>query len=302
MPEDVAVETTETIEATETAPETAPESTPETTLLTAATPPAMVNHDGTFADTWLDSLPENLRAEECLGKDVVPDFQNMVKQFVNQRKAIGKEKIVVPNEKSTPEEWAEFHAAGGRPDTAGDYKVEIPEEMKDVFTDASMADAKKMAHELGISQGQFEGYMNHQFAQAAATQTEQARIEKENKDGAEAELRTEFGGAYDTRMAAANRVIAEAIPDAEKQALFLQKFGNEPDFVRFASTVGLRLVEHSALKAALTQDAPGDAVKKISSLEQTKGYMDTSSEDMTREERQSITDEILRLRRIQYPE
>ena len=98
-------------------------------------PVSVLKPDMTFIDNWKDKLPEEFRNEECLelikNSDGKADFNEMVKQFVNQRKAIGKNKVAIPTDKSDENEWNSFYEAIGRPKTHMGYNApEIPEELK----------------------------------------------------------------------------------------------------------------------------------------------------------------------------
>lgn len=261
---------------------------------------AIVNPDGTFSESWREALPEDLRDEDCW--NTVTDFKNMAKQFVNQRKAIGKNKIPVPSEKSSQDEWDAFYDAIGRPKTPDDYKVEVPEELGELFDEDHLKQAKDMAHKMGITDSQFKAYMQFEMDRAQQLLQEEAEMAKRARDEGESTLRREFGQAYHDRMASAKQLINDAITDPERRQEFLGKFGNDVDFIRFASTIGNRLSESSAQIAELRQDTPNEALKKIKELQNTPGYMSTDREAMNQEQRQAITHEINELYKVAYPE
>lgn len=291
--------TTNTADTTGVATGTPPPADAPRTNTVLTTPTPLVGADGKFTEHWRDFLPEDLRAEECW--KTVTDFPNMAKQFVNQRKAIGANKIVLPNEKSKPEEWDAFYSAIGRPKSADDYKVEVPEDLKEIFTDERLARARERAHNLGVSQKQFADYIQGEVDEAMQLLREQEEAEQKARDGAEATLRKAFGAAYDERMHVAKRVVAEVFPNEETRMEFLAEFGNNPAFIQFASTLGARLVEHKALVAELTKDTPGDTQRKIDELRKTPGYLapyrDANGKliEMPRSESEAITARIREL-------
>ena len=266
------------------------------TILT--TPVSPVKTDGTFIENWRDTLPEEIRKEECL--NLVKDFPEMARQFVNQRKAIGKDKITVPNEKSRPDEWTEFYSAIGRPKTEGDYQVQVPEDLKEIFDSNRIEAARKTAFSLGATQKQFEAYMKNEIEQVSQLLANEDKLEDEARGNAEKNLRKEFGAAYDERVHISNRLIAEAFPKEEERMKFLEEFGNSPTFIRFASRIGARMSEHTALIGELTQKTPNEAQAKIKELQATSGYNELSGK-ITQEERQRITDEIRDLYKQVYP-
>lgn len=292
---DTTVETN--TDATVSDTKTAAADAKDMTIL--GTPASVVNPDGTFVDHWKDILPDDLKAEKSL--DEIKNLPDAIKRMVNAHKMVGKNKIPIPNEKSKPEEWDAFYEAGGRPKTQDDYKVKIAEDLKDIFTDERIKGAKAIAHKIGASQKQFAAFMEYDQEQAAKIRKEQGEAKAKEKRDAEGKLRQEFGGAYDERMHVANRIVAEALTDEEEKMAFLEKYGNEPDFIRFASIVGSRMTEHKALIATLTTNTPGEAETKIKELRARPGYLSMNSA-MPTEERESITAQIRVLTKQAYPE
>jgi len=263
------------------------------------TPKPLVGADGKFSESWRDGFSEDVRDAACW--ENVTDLENMAKQFVNQRSAIGKDSIVMPKEGAEPEEWNTFYKAIGRPDAPTEYQCDVPNELKPIFSDERVGKARELAHKLGISNAQFTAYMQHEMQEAAVLLETKATEEGRVKQAAEQALRTEYGAAFDERMHVAKRLVAEAIPNEEGRMAFLEKFGNDTDFIRFASVVGARLVEHKALVANLTEDAPGDALHQIKELQRKPGYMSADSTEMTNDEREAITVKIRDLHKIAYP-
>ena len=295
---DEAIETTDTTPMDDKTTNT--DATPDTANKTVLdTPTPFINPDGTFLENWKESLPEDIRNEDCW--KTVTDFKNMATQFVHQRKAIGKDKVTLPGPNATEKEWGLFYATIGRPATPNDYKVDVPEELGEIFTPERVTAAKEMAHTMGITDKQFDAYMKHEMENTAAIIKQQEEQRIAAKDSVERDLKREFGQAYDERMAVAKKLVTDTMPQPEARMAFLQKFGSDPDFIRFASAVGGRLVESSAMVAELTQDTPGDAMKKVSQLQQLPGYM-VDDGKMTAEQRNAITDQIRELYRIAKPE
>lgn len=263
---------------------------PVVTPTVLATPVSPVKADGTFIENWKDSLPEELRSEKSL--DTITDFNNMVKQLVSHKKMVGKDKVVLPTDKSDENDWNLFYEAIGRPKTETGYNTpEIPEEMTEIFTEQRLNDAKAIAYKMGATQKQFAEYLNYEMTQVAAIAENEHKAELATRANAEKELRTELGAAYDERMHVANRIVTEAFPKEEDRMKFLEKYGNDVDFIRFASIIGSRMSEHTALIGKLTSRTPDELKKRISTLQNTPGYLQIGS-TMKSEDRQQITDEL----------
>ncbi|MCP5006522.1 MAG: hypothetical protein GY941_21670 [Planctomycetes bacterium] len=268
----------------------------------------LVNPDGTFVDAWHESdlLPEGLRGDKSLA--VFKNLSDLSKSYVNTKSMVGGNKVALPKEGSSAEEiatfWKSVSAANpelGPPKTADGYEVEIPDDMKEVFTDDRVTAAKEMAMQIGISKAQFAAYMK---ADMAATQTALAQQDTEDRrvyDENVLALKKEWGEAYAERQHVVKRLIAEAFgTDKQGELDFLQNYAGDPDFVRFAANIGVRLVESKAIVAEMTQSTPIEAERKITELRATPGYL-TLGSDLTDDQRNDITNQINELYQQAYP-
>lgn len=270
-------------------------------------PVALVGADGNMAENWHDSdlLEEGIRGHESL--KTVTSIGNMAKQLVHANQSLGKNKVVLPGPNASDEEMGEFFKAIGRPETAADYSFKVPDEAKELINQENFDRAKGIAHKLGITQAQFEGYMQAELEAAGLAMqgaAEQAALDKQNSLD---EVRERFGAAYDERMHIANRAISELCKDEEKQMMLLEKFGNDPDFIEFASTCGSKLVEHKALIAEMTVSTPTEALAKLAELRATPGFLGPDSNgDLLRDtdpaKKEFIMSEIERLTLEAHPE
>jgi len=245
----------------------------ETTVITEEAPVPIVGADGTFAPNWRDGAPDDLKGEKAL--DVIEDFWGGIRQTVNAQKLIGADKVVLPGPNATDEERNEFYKAIGALETPGDYKITVPEELKDRIGSEEIAKIQQKAHALHATQGQLDAYLKDEFAdilQANVDAKEQQAVDKQN---AIDEMRKRFAGAFDERMHIANRLIAEICKgdaNESRKIALLEAFGNNPDFIEFASDCGAKLVEHKALIAEMTHDTPKEALAKLAELRATPGF------------------------------
>ena len=296
-----------------------PPATPPATPPVGATPPAasgslldtagLVNPDGTFIPEWYksDNLPEEVRGSESLA--VIKNLSDLAKRTVHAEKMVGKNKIAVPKPGADQSEWDAFQTAVGQanpalavPAEAKDYKFDIPEGMESLFSDERMDASRTLAKEVGVTQAQFEKFMQADAAQAAELQAAQQQEVERKRDADELALKKEWGAAYDERIHVVKRLISEAFgSDNPGKMNFLQKFASDPDFVRFAADVGSKMVESKALVAELSQSTPNESLARIKELEATPGYRSPSS-DMTDAQRTEITNQIREQYKIAYPE
>ena len=287
---------------------TVDDTTPADAAKTVLDNYALVKPDGSFIDNWhsSDLLPEELRGDDSL--KVIKNLPDLAKRTVNAVKMIGKGKVVLPTEKSTDEEVASFWESVGksnpsmaRPKLAVDYKADIPDGMQSVFTDERVDAMKTMAFDIGATQTQFDSYMKHEMEATAKAMTDQEADSRRVQDETVLALKQEWGAAYDERLHVAKRLVAEAFGHSKEAELsFLQKFGNDPGFIRFAATVGARMVEDKALVAQLTNKTPTEALSKIKELEATPGYLDMGG-TMSESQKSEITRQIREQYELAYP-
>ena len=141
----------------QTAPEgqAAPEvvSTVTPTQAVTETTPSFLNAEGGFAEGWTQQLPEDIRNEQCLS--TWKDIPSMAKSFVNAQRMVGKDKIGIPTESSTEDEWSNFHSAGGRPDEAAGYALTRPQDFpEELYDDGLAGKAQELFHKIGLSKKQ----------------------------------------------------------------------------------------------------------------------------------------------------
>jgi len=184
-----------------------------------------VNPDGTFADKWLDALPEDAKEyKDTLSKyKSVPD---MAKALANANALIGK-KLGVPSEKSSPEEVAAFRKALGVPDTLDDYKFApdaLPEGM--TWNDDFAKPFAEIAHKHNVPPGAMKALAN-QFAHYEKVKLEalQSTFEKQRTD-AVGTLQKEWGNEFDKNIGLAKQAAKMAGVNANSHGF------SDPEVVR----------------------------------------------------------------------
>ena len=181
------------------------------------TPPAQGNYDfktmlgdaGEFSDNWREALPESLRGEKCL--DNIKSITALANSYVHAQHAIGANKVALPNENSTDEDWAAFYKACGRPDAESGYTtdgVQLPEGV--TLDKAAVESFRKFAFDHGFNQKTFaaalaydvERVQQQAAAHAAAQQAEyNDTLAKLKADETSGNLRKQFGNDFATSNA-----------------------------------------------------------------------------------------------------
>ena len=96
---------------------------------------------------WRNDLPDDLREDPSL--KTIQDIPGLAKSYIHSQKMIGKDKIVLPNEHATKEDWDDVFNKLGRPASAEEYKIEG--EASDLINNF-----KPVAHNLGLNNNQVQ--------------------------------------------------------------------------------------------------------------------------------------------------
>jgi hypothetical protein len=257
------------------------------------------DNDGNFSEGWKDRLPEEIRGEKGLNN--VKSIPDVMKQLTNAQKAIGKDKIALPNENSSPEEWEETYKALGRPETVDDYIVEFPDEVKDYVDPELMTEAKSIFHKIGLNKTQADALMAFE-ASRIAKGLEGQKLDAENsvKETEEA-LRKEWGTSYPERLHVAERVITENTTEENREAL-LSEIGNSPRIADFLATIGKKFMEGKIMTGVETlRETPAEALDAIAVLKATEGYMTGELKSKNRDYYNKVQRDITEKYKLAYP-
>lgn len=148
---------------------------------------------------WLASFKdEGLRTSKSLARFQGPEV--LAKAYLESEKAIST-RVALPTDKSTPEERSAFFNKLGRPETSDKYtipKLDLPEGLP-VSKDYQTKALSKM-HELGLSDSQASALYGMHMEQAKTEFLAHKDTIAKTAASTEAELKKEWGGAYDSNM------------------------------------------------------------------------------------------------------
>jgi len=125
-------------------------------------------------------------------------FEGLVKGYESAQKLLGAQgdKVPVPNENSSEEEWASFYERVGRPADPSGYTFEVSDEVKKlegVYDEEGMKAYAQVAHQAGLTPKQAQTVADLYFK---GMQTQHAAFEEQQKAALEAhvqELAKEWG-------------------------------------------------------------------------------------------------------------
>ena len=251
--------------------------TPPADIGTTVAPEGFVNADGTFIDGWQGRLAdETLRTDETLAR--FNNFDDLTKSYINVRKQVPMDKVVLPGVNATEDELNEFYTKLGRPATLEEYTVVKPEDLPDEhWNEETATAAKAVFYKIGITKAQA----------AALTEFDNQRLADGLKKLAEAEegakakmvtaLRNKWGTAYDERLHLCNRMINDNTTEGEERDKVLQQIGNDPLVGNFLANIASKFVEHKIITDVETPSAGLEERKK--DLMNSDAYKDRNHPD-----------------------
>ncbi len=159
--------------------------------------------------SWVDALPE---ASKGFALNKGWDSQDKaVQSYIELEKYVGADKagrgVILPSEKSTPEEIAAFRAKLGVPSDAAGYEIKLPEGFPDPEF-GKVAGPLMLKH--GIPKAAAEGLMTDFVAQVAQGETDRVAAEQAEFVKQETALKTEWGADFDKNVEIAKRGMAKA--------------------------------------------------------------------------------------------
>ena len=172
--------------------------------------------------SFIESLGETYAGNEALKG--IENVQSLTDRYLETQAKLSETSKLIPQVPTKPEE----------------YKLEGKIEGLD---ESFSAEFQKTAHELGLTNAQYEGLLK---LEAQATLAESKAYE-ESKGAAKAELVKEYGDKFDAKLEAAQGVL-KAFGFTEKFATMDSvdaSMANHPDFFRFLVAVSEKITTDS---------------------------------------------------------
>jgi len=257
--------------------------------------------NGVLSEGWQSTLPEGYRDEASL--KTVRDAKVLAKMFVDTKRMVGKDTIAIPKDSSPKDEWDEYYRHGGRPDTVEDYGLAVPEGFppeyaEKMFPADRMTKWQQRFYDGGVSKKAAEQFV----AEFANDMLADIKVANQTKEAQRAELisglSTEWGAAMEQKKHFGNVAVEEGtLGDTEFKERLTQKFGDDPDFIRFSSNLGGKFSEGKSPDFSAIP-TPSDLQTQIAELMANPVLADKNS---TLAQRKVITDKIMPLRNKMNP-
>ena len=201
----------------------------ETTQTTELVAPTIATTNDSTPATWKDSISQEFREDPNISK--FTEIDSLAKSYINATKMIGQDKVAVPNENSTDDQWNEVYGKLGRPESADKYKLEVNSETAQI-DEGSIKSFAENAHKLGLNNKQAQGILEY-YKDSMEGTAQQSRIDTETAQAqSEAELRKEWGRSYDDNI---------------KKAGAIAKANMSEDILNMELKDGTRIGDHAAV-------------------------------------------------------
>jgi hypothetical protein len=210
----------------------------------AGTQPAQVD------TKWLgDDAPEDLRG--YVQNKGWKHPREVLEGYRNLEKVVGTARLAMPKDENDVEGYNKVYDALGRPKSAAEYKLPVPEGADPAFAKA----ASEVFHKAGVTSKQASAvatWWNEQMGNAQKAAEEKYLAES---DAAMQKLEATWGSAYQERMETTKRAVRQFGIDATTADAMERALGTEK-FMDFMWRVGHAISEHGA-GAGLEQPGTG---------------------------------------------
>ena len=201
----------------------------ETTSTETPQPTATPVSTGDTPASWKSSISEEFRNDPNIEK--FTEIDALAKSYINATRMIGQDKVAVPNENSTDDQWNEVYGKLGRPESPDKYKLDVQSEIVPL-DDGAVKSFAENAHKLGLNNKQAQGILEY-YKDSMEGSAQQSRIDTETAQAnAEAELRKEWGRSFDENL---------------KKAGSVAKANMDPEILDMQLKDGTRLGDHPAV-------------------------------------------------------
>jgi hypothetical protein len=219
------------------------------------------------------SLPEDLREHSAL--QPIQDVENLAKAYVNASSMIGKDKIVLPGEHASAEDWAAVYDRLGRPANADGYELDAGEQ-----ADAGMLNwFTNTAHEIGLNNAQAQQLVSAYNEMTAGLSENPDDVIEAAQQNTQAVLQKEYGARFEDNINNAGALLNEFASEELSETLLADgsRLGDNPDFIRalvsMSEFINERVAEDELIGIEKTPGlmSPDEARSKLLEIERIDG-------------------------------
>ena len=215
---------------------------------------------------WRTTLPDDLKNDPSL--KTINDVPSLAKSFLNAQKLVGADKIVIPSQHATEDDWRGVYHKLGLPEKLEEYKVEV--DGKSVDPEFAKG-YKELSHKIGILPKQAQALADWFKEQNTVTETKiNTKINQDLELGV-SKLKEEWGEAFDVKLARAEFVLSEVGDKDLIQFLKDSRLNQDSRVIKLLANIGEKYLTEDKVIDSKTVNgvgklSPADANKKISSI------------------------------------
>ena len=228
--------------------------------------------------SWLDGVQDPATKAWAEAKGLQNgSFENVLGSYHNLEKMVGADRagrtVTMLGDDATSEEKATFYNKLGRPEVADQYSLKLPEGMTD---DTRLIMMRNKAHEIGITDAQFSALAEADAAYIDATSQGLKDKATVNAADAEKQLRTEWGAAFELKVAQID-VVAHKLGLTDDQLTGLREALGPVDAMKFVDGLNTKMGDHDfdeGEKIIPGHKTPEQAKEELDQLTMNKEFMD----------------------------
>ena len=185
----------------------------------------------TVAKSWKEAISEEYRNDPNIEK--FTEIDALAKSYINATRMIGQDKVAVPNENSTDDQWNEVYAKLGRPESADKYKLDVKSEAVPI-EDGAIKQFAETSHKLGLNNKQAQGILEY-YKSMMEGSAQQSKVDTETAQAqAEQQLRQEWGKTFEENVKKAGSVAKAnlGVDVLDMQLKDGTRLGDHPDIIK----------------------------------------------------------------------
>ncbi len=274
----------------------------------------LVSPDGSFAPNWLDTKSKddagqevNLFNDEMRGDQLLKSFKDLptvMKHVRSQAKMIGKNKIAVPGDDASDEEWDGVFKTMGMPDKPEDYKLAYDEKTpEDLQNKENLAWYHQAARKYRLLPWQAAGIFkdwNELNSVAYKKNLDDFNVSLET---GMMQLKDKLGATFNEKMDASDSIIGAVTRDMEGGDDLRQRLENDirrdPRVAQVFIKLG-EMISEDRMGLIQKQNAfgvsPSEAQSQIDDIKHDPAYLDENHP-----KHKGLVDKMTTLHKILYP-